>query len=78
MTADELRKKAAMRLRESATSQITEATAVLRMLDEADESEETPTVRPPGQSQPMPAVRTTVEHVGRTEIVRFPEKGRQR
>jgi hypothetical protein len=66
--ADDKRKQAALRIREAHMAFMTEVTAAIRMLDEADEADETPTVRPP--SQQMEAVKI--------EIVKLPPPRRPR
>jgi hypothetical protein len=66
---DSKRKGAILRFRTALKALESEIQAVIRELDEADESDETPTVRPPsGEHQ-------TVQ-VPKIEIVKVPTKGR--
>jgi hypothetical protein len=67
--ANDKRKKAALRLRDAIKALESEIAAVKRELDEADEADETPTVRPPSQTN-MEAVKI--------EIVKLPHPRRPR
>jgi hypothetical protein len=57
--ADRGRKQAALRFRDAAQSLMTELQVFIRKLDEADEADDTPTVRPPSQTA-MEAVKIEV------------------
>lgn len=67
---DSKRKQAALRLRDALAALQTEVQAVIRELDEADEVDETPTVRPPSGEHQAVAIP-------KVEIVKIPTpKGR--
>ena len=65
---DSKRKAAAIRFRAALMAQLTEINAVIRELDEADEADATPTVRPPSgehQAVALPKVEIVKLPTGR-------------
>ena len=67
--SDSKRKSAILRFRTALKAFESEIQAVIRELDEADESDETPTVRPPSGEH-------VAVQVPKIEIVKVPTKGR--
>lgn len=69
---DSKRKGAILRFRSALKAFESEIQAVIRELDESDEADETPTVRPPSTPS-MEAV-----HIPKVEIVKLPTPGKGR